>query len=399
MSRLMQGTTWIIALTVLAGCGGSHSVAPAGPSRPSVSATVQVLGKTPIAAAYEAVGTIRAKTSSDIQSKATGHITAVHVKEGDVVTAGQLLLEIDDRDVLAQVQRAEAALREAQQACQEVASSAQAAIHAKTAAEASGALALATYQRYKGLVDQKAVSRQAFDEANSRWLGAEAEAARAGDMASSVQARRGEVEARVEQAQAEVSSAKTALSYTRITAPFAGVITHKSADVGDLASPGAALLELEDTQHYRLESLVDEAHVGGIHSGDAVPVVLDALGGVTVDGVVAELVPSADAASRTSVVKIDLPANPAIRSGLFGRALFAKAKKETLVVPLTSVIHQGQLTGVYVVGDDQIARLRLITTGKRYGEAVEALSGLNSGERIVTTHADQVTDGCVVQNG
>jgi multidrug efflux pump subunit AcrA (membrane-fusion protein) len=345
------------------------------------------------------VGTIRAKTSSAIQSKATGHITAIHVKEGDVVEAGQALLEIDDRDVMAQVQRAEAALREAQQSRQEVASSAQAALHAKSAAEASGSLALATYERYKGLVDKKAVSRQAFDEASSRWRGAEAETARANDMASSVQARSGEVEARVEQARAEVSAAKTALSYTKITAPFAGVVTRKSADIGDLAAPGAPLLELEDTQQYRLESLVDEAHVSGIHTGDSVTIALDALGGTVVTATVAELVPAADAASRTFVVKIDLPKDAKIRSGMFGRALFSGAQRSALTVPATAVVQQGQLTGVYVVGDDQIARLRLVTTGKRYGDVVEALSGLSVGERVVTNHTEQITDGCMVQNG
>jgi len=399
MSHSIRTFTVGFVVAVLAGCGGHKESATAVPSTPRVNAPLLEIAKAPIATRYEAIGTIRAKTSSSIQSKATGHIIAFHVHEGDAVKAGQLLLELDDRDVAARVQGAEAALREAQQARDEIASVAQAAVHARTAAEASGSLAAATYERYKGLVDKNAVSRQAFDEATSRRLGAEAEVARASDMASSVQARRGEVEARIERAQADLTAAKTAMTYTRITAPYAGVVTRKAADIGDLAAPGMPLLELDDPAVFRLEAVVDEAHASRIRMGDAVAVALDALDGDTVTGAVTELAPTADTASRSFVVKIDLPNDPKIRTGMFGRAQFAGAEQQLLTIPAGAIVRHGQLTTVYVVGDDNIARLRLITTGRTYGNTIEALSGLSAGERIVASNLTKVTDGCVVDNG
>ncbi|MBI5095283.1 MAG: efflux RND transporter periplasmic adaptor subunit [Candidatus Hydrogenedentes bacterium] len=398
MPRLIHLAVAASVLIALPSCGGSHK-APGSPDRPSVIAPVTVVTKTTVATTYEAVGTIRSTSSSAIQSKAVGHITALRVKEGDTVQAGQILIELDDRDAVAQVQRAEAALKEAQDSRQAAAGSVRAAMHAKTAAEASGTLAQATFQRYKGLVDRQAVSKQAFDEASARWRGAEAEAAQAGDVAVSVQARASEAEALVAQAAAELSAAKTLLTYTQIAAPFAGVVTRKSVAVGDLAAPGVPLLEIEDTRLYRLEALVDEARVSAIKPGDTVSVTLDAIAGA-ISGTVAEVVPAADSASRTFLIKVDLPPRPEIRSGMFGRASFGAAQKAALTVPAAALVQQGQLTGVYVVGaENSEARLRLITVGKRYGDTVEVLSGLSAGDRVVMGNTAQVTEGCVIQNG
>jgi multidrug efflux pump subunit AcrA (membrane-fusion protein) len=395
----MKRVVALIALTVVSASMGCHGspVAPIAP--PEVKATVATLAKTPVDIWYEAVGTVRAKTSSTIQSKVMGHVTAVHVKEGDLVQPSQVLVEIDDRETLAQVQRAEGGLREAQETRQEVEKAILAAGHAKTAAEAGDALALATYERFKALAEKQAVSRQAFDEARAKQEEAAAESARAGEMALSVQAKRGEADARIEQAQAELTNARTFLSYTKIVAPFAGIVTRKTVDVGDLAAPGAVLLEVEDTGQYRLEALVDEALVRRAKQGDKAPVVLDGLGAEELPGTVAEIVPSADPASRTFVVKIDLPQEPSVKSGMFGRARFSMGQKETLTVPVSAIVQRGQLTGVYVVGGDNVARLRLVTIGKRYGDRIEALSGLQPGERIAADNVEQVVDGCVVPQG
>jgi RND family efflux transporter MFP subunit len=187
------------------------------------------------------------------------------------------------------------------------------------------------------------------------------------------------------------------LSYTKITAPFAGVVTRKTVDAGDLAGPGVPLLEIEDQQQYRLEALVNEDQIASVKAGAPVPVKLDALGGQELPGTVSEIVPAADSSSRSFVVKIDLPRDPAIKSGLFGRARFSVDQKEVLTIPASAVVQRGQLTGVYVAGDDNVARLRLITIGKRHGDQYEALSGLDAGERIVTDGVERVNDGGAVQ--
>lgn len=397
MIRVIKDVVVFFLLISLINCGRSSISPPDSKERQIAKASVTSLTKTPLNIYYEAVGTIRSKTSSTIQSKATGHVLAVHVKEGDLVQPGQMLVEIDDREALSQIKRAENAVLEAQHIRQEVENSVQAAVQAKKAAEAGVALAQATYDRFKGMVDKQAVSRQAFDEASAKWKEATAEAAQAGEMLLSAQAKRAETDARIEQAKAELSTAQTILSFTKVTAPFAGIVTSKTVDVGDLAAPGAPLLQIENTQQYRLESLVDEALVQKVKQGDKVPVILDALGSRELSGIVAEIVPSAESASRSFVVKIDLPQTPTVKSGMYGRARFAMGEKEGLTVPASSIVQRGQLSGVYVVGRDNVARLQLITTGKRYGEQVEVLSGLDPGVKIVVDNIGQVTDGCIIQ--
>jgi multidrug efflux pump subunit AcrA (membrane-fusion protein) len=108
---------------------------------------------------------------------------------------------------------------------------------------------------------------------------------------------------------------------------------------------------------------------------------------------VIEIAPAADPASRSYTVKIDLPPSPPMRSGLFGSARFIVGRKDVLTVPDKSIVRRGQLTGVYAVDGEGVARLRLIKTGKGYGDRMEVLSGLTDGERIVIDGVGNVTDG------
>ncbi|MBI2435513.1 MAG: efflux RND transporter periplasmic adaptor subunit, partial [Candidatus Hydrogenedentes bacterium] len=372
---------WVVPV-VLTACG-QHEAADSAAAGPEIAAQVVTVQASDIAASYEAVGTVRAKVSSVLQSKVTGYVSAVQVKEGDAVTAGQVLVELDNREAAAELRRAESALQEAQQARREVDSAVQAAVQAKNAAEAGASIAQTTFKRYKALAEKEVVSRQAFDEASARWTAAAAEAARAGEMVTSSHARRSEADARVAQAEAALVGAQTMQSYSAIVAPFAGVITRKMVEVGNLAAPGAPLLEMEDPRQYRLEALVDEANAHGVVPGVRVKVMLDAPEAQELDGTVAELVTAADPASRTFLVKVDLPAGVAARSGTFGRAQFAGSGKACLTAPASAVVERGQLSGVFVVAQDGVARWRIITVGKRFGEAVEVLSGLEAGERIV----------------
>ncbi|MFZ0795731.1 MAG: hypothetical protein WAM65_18340, partial [Candidatus Korobacteraceae bacterium] len=102
---------------------------------------------------------------------------------------------------------------------------------------------------------------------------------------------------------------------------------------------------------------------------------------------------AADPASRTFTVKLDLPPNPQIRSGLFGRARFPHGQREAILIPQTALLHRGQLDATYIVGKDAIANLRYVTLGKPDGADVEVLSGLDSGERIVAQPGDGELSG------
>lgn len=180
---------------------------------------------------------------------------------------------------------------------------------------------------------------------------------------------------------------------TTLRASFDGVVTQKTADPGMLATPGTPLLVIENTRSYRLEVSVDEGEIHWVRLGQATEVSLEVPGGGTLRGQVTEIVPTADASSRTFTVKIQLPADSRIRSGLFGRAWFPRGERQALRVPRNAIIERGQLEAVYVIGSDGIATLCYVTLGKPSGAQVEVLSGLAAGERIVATPASQELAG------
>ncbi len=395
MANWMWGMMLVVSV-LLGGCGREPEPREI-PHKAPVSANTAVVEKGMIPIPYDAVGTVQSKASSVIQSMMTGHITAIHVKEGDAVETGALLVEIDNREALAQAQKAQSALDEAQRALETVEKSASAAQQAQAAAAAKKELARTDLERVKQLVSQNAASRQKLDEAEAQFKAASASHQEASDTAGSYLSKKAEVTARIEQAKAEIENVQVALSYAQVKAPISGIVTHKAADVGDLASPGVVLLELEDSQSYRLEALVDEAQVHRVHMGDPVPVTLDALGSEPLKGTVGQILPSAEQNTRTFIVKVDLPSNGSLRSGMFGRARFSAGEKSALLLPSPAVVVRGQLTGVYAVGADNIARWRLITAGKTFDGKTEVLSGLNAGETVAVEPLDAVSDGTPIQ--
>jgi multidrug efflux pump subunit AcrA (membrane-fusion protein) len=349
---------------------------------------------------YEAAATVRSKTTSVLSSRIMGYILAIHVKEGDRVQAGQLLMEIENREAAAQLRKAQAGLREAQEMLRETERLIQASESAKTAAEAEQSLAASTFNRYEALLERKSVSQQEFDEVQARYRGKTAEAERIKEMLRSMQARKEQVLARIDQAKAEISQAQVYVDYGRIQSPLHGIVTRKQAEVGSLAAPGGPLLTLEDDARYRLEAMVEESKLGKIRLGDSVRVTINALGDQEWTGRVGEVQPTADPASRSSLVKIDLPESlikkapgRILRSGLYGKARFAVGKKEIIAIPHKAIFQRGQLLQVFVVDSSQMARLRLIKTGKIYGERIEVLSGLGEGEKIIMEGVERVNDG------
>jgi membrane fusion protein, multidrug efflux system len=346
---------------------------------------------------YEATGTVRSKTTTALSSKVMGSVTALRVREGDRVRAGQIVVEIDNRDAAAQLQKAQAGLRETQEAAAEVEQAINAAQAAKAGAEANRKLAASTFARYQTLLERKSVSPQEFDEVRARNQIAEAEAERADRMLQTLVAKRRQVQARADQARADITSAQVHAGYARIAAPISGVVTSKQVEVGATATPGAPLLTIEDDSRYRLEAAVDESQIGRVRLRQRAMVRVDALGGEELSGRVAEIVPAADPASRSYAVRIDLPARQGLRSGLYGAARFTTGERRAITVPGKAVVERGQLVGVFVVDAGGVARLRLVKTGRATGDRVEILSGLSEGERVVVGGAERVSDGSRVQ--
>jgi RND family efflux transporter MFP subunit len=356
-----------LAVVLAGGLGGCSSDRQPTPPAPETVRNVSVLSvqRVDVPDLLEAVGTVRALQTGQLASQTMGNIVEVRVHEGDRVQRGQVLAVVDDAQPRATVDRATAAESAAQQ---EVAAS-----------ESELALGESTLKRYQTLYDKKSVSPQEFDEVKARYQAALAHR----DMTRAGQA----------QAQAALAQAHTSLSYTRILAPFDGVITEKKADPGTLASPGLAIFTLEALGHYRLEAAVNENDLRYIHMGESVPVVVDALEDTALKGKVTQIVPAADPGSRSFLVKVDLPTDTRLRSGLFGRVQFSRGKQLSLLIPQTAVVERGQLQGVYVLDQNKVASLRYVTLGKSAGPVVEVLAGLQEGERLVAKPGDRDLNG------
>lgn len=354
----------MVLVLALAACSSSK---PANTATPETVAGVNLVTveRATVPDYVEAVGTVRAIQSAQLASQVMGTITAISVHEGDRVRRGQVLVSIDAAQQHAAYQSASAGLTTSDQVI--------------AAADADYALADATMKRYQMLYDKKSVSPQEYDEVKAKLAAA--------------QARRDAAHAGRTQAEAAVSEASTSVGFTRIRAPFDGVITSKLVDAGTLAAPGVPLLIIDDPSRFRLEVQLDERQIAAAHLGAHVPVEIDALGSQPITGTVVQVVPASDPSSRSFTVKIELPANQALRSGLFGRALFPLGQRQAILVPQNSLLRRGQLDGIYVIGSDGIVGLRYITLGKPSGDGVEVLSGLGNGERIVAQPGERELGG------
>jgi len=315
--------------------------------------------------ALEAVGTMRAAQTSTLASQMMGTLVEVRVHEGDRVQQGQVLAVIDDSQPRAALDRANAADAASRQQL--------------SAADSELALAESTLKRFQTLFEKKSVSPQEFDEIKARQQAA--------------LARRDMARADQEQAKAAIAQAITALEYTRIRAPFDGVITEKKADTGTLAAPGMPIFTLEDTRRYRLEASINESDLTFVRIGQPVPVLIDALGTETLPGKVVQIVPAADPGSRSFLIKVELPADSRLRSGLFGRAQFSHGERRALLVPQTAVVERGQMQGVFLLDQNKIAALHYITLGKPSHDQVEVLAGLQDGDWLVARPGTLELDG------
>ena len=396
----------IVSLAMMiASCGKKEeAVVDKSAPVPIQGVKIETVKASPVAEDYEAVGTVRSKTTTVLSSKTMGNILAVHVHEGDHARIGQLLIEIDDRDTRAQLQKTQAGLREVQDAQAEIDQNIRAAESAKEAAEAGRSLAAATFKRYSNLLEEKSVSQQEFDEVQAKLRIAETEVDRAGRMIEALAAKKSQVFAKMDQAKADIAGAQVHVGYGRITSPMNGIVISKQAEVGLLASPGVPLLVLEDPSHYRLEVSVEESILKKIHLGTAAQISIDALGPRMLSGEVAEIVPTSDPASRSSTAKIDLfdekgeiGSVRGLRSGLYGKARFSVGQKQTIQIPQKAILQRGQLVSVLVVDPSDVIRLRLIKTGKAYGERMEVLSGINDGDRILVEGLEKAKEGDRVQ--
>ncbi|HEX9047198.1 MAG TPA: efflux RND transporter periplasmic adaptor subunit [Verrucomicrobiae bacterium] len=323
----------LAGVALLMGCHRASESAP--PELPPVTVHLQAVTRQPVQSTEDVVGTVRPKLSAAIEAKISGRIVQMLVVPGQLVTNGELLVQLDAHEIQARYDQARAVRQQAE----------------------------SDLKRAADLMQQQILSAAEFDAAQSKFRVADAAA----------------------------NEAETLLGYTRITAAFDGVITRKLADVGDLAMPGKTLLQMENPQALRLEADVPEALLGNLKLGDKLTVSIASVAG-EIAGTVAEMSPAADPNSRTFLVKLDLPNAAGLRSGQFGRVVVPVGETEAIRIPAAAVVQRGQMEMVFIAANDR-AQMRLVKTGRHLGDDVEIVSGLDAGEKFVLDAPANLVDG------
>lgn len=303
----------------------------------------------------ELAGSVGSASVSHISSRLMGQVLEVRAGEGDSVEKGALLVVLDGRELEAKVRQAEGALGQAR---------------------AQFELASVTLGRYEKLLAEKAISHQEYDQvvAGERVAG---------------QA--------VAQAESAVEEARTWLAFTEIRSPVSGRVVSKKTDPGSMASPGMPILSIEPEGGYRIELPVDVSLWNRIGAGTALQVAVEAAG-FSGTVVVNEVVPTIDPASRTFIVRADLPDGRAFRSGQYVRAKVTVGARKAIAVPASALVRRGQLDGVYAVDPRSgNASFRIVRVGREFeGGRVEVLSGLTPGDLVVTGGTEHARDGAVI---
>lgn len=365
-------------LVLLWGCGdkkeiGTGQAVPRGVGVEVVAARgVPMLGR--------ASGVVEARTRAVVAAQVMGVVRQAPVFVGQMVQAGQVLVVLDSQQLAAGVSQAEGARLEARSAV----------LESLAAIEAAGSqleLARSTRARLAALYERKSLAQQEMDEADGRVKQAEAALAMA-------RARRTQGEARIAQADQAVVAASSQKGYATLVAPFAGVVTEKSVEVGAMAVPGAPLLTLERVGGFRVALQVDEKQAAGLRVGTPLAVRIE--NGAEMALKVTEIMPSIDAATRSLTVKADLPAVRELRSGAFAVGEWVIGQKEVLSVAAHAVRQSGQLQMVFVV-DGGKARSRMVSLGEVSGGRREVLSGLALGEKVVVGLSDGIYDGVPIE--
>lgn len=376
--RLQMWMGLIAAGVTIAGCGGADERA-AQKVESVQGLRLQKLQLQNIPDELEAPGSVIAVSTAQVAARTMGTVLQVTAREGDTVKRGQLLAQLDERELTARRNAAQAASQGA------TAGVAQ-ATKAMAAAQAQADVMRKTFDRYSYLKEQKSVSPQEFDEISAKQQAAQAnlEQSKAGLH---------QAEAGALQAESEARAAENVASYARIVAPFDGRVIRRTVEPGSLVSPGMPLFVVEDTTRYQLEATLPADALAGVRKNAAARVQLDALPDKSLVGKVAEIEAGADPASHTLKTRVDLPKEAGVQSGMFGRAFFVQGEKRALVVNSDALIHRGQLTGIYVVDDTGLVHWRVVTLGKPSADQVEVLSGLNAGEVVVLNPGSQELDG------
>jgi RND family efflux transporter MFP subunit len=324
-----------IAVLQLSGCRGEEKSEQRQTAEPAQKVSVAQAVEVNAARQVEIMGSIEAVEQAEIAAKVSGNIAAMPVILGSKVEKGDLLAEINAGEISARMRQAKAQLEQTKRNLDR-----EKKLLQKNAA---------TPEAVKSLEDTLRIATAAYEEAG------------------------------------------TMLEYTRIIAPFSGLVTGKLANVGDLATPGTPLLQLENESRLQVIANIPESMILKITRGDRLSIYVPPAD-LHIVGTVAEVAPTADHFSRTAPIKIDIPTDAKLRSGQFARVSLAADAARTITVPPEALLTFGQIESVFVVADGR-ARLRLVRSGAMEEKGAEILTGLKAGETVVVKGNRQLVDG------
>lgn len=343
-----------VAAALMLSCG-NHEAETVKPDRSPVSASLVKVEVDSEARPIEVTGFVMPDRETFLSSRAMGPVVAVHIAAGDRVNDGDTLLEIQQDLSHGQLAQAQGA---------------------KAQAEAALSLAKRNYERFQKLFEKESCSELELDMARMQFE---------------------QAKGAVEQASGAVSAAGSVADESLVKAPFDAVVVEKMVNLGDLCAPGRPLVRLQSMTGRKIWLTVRESDVGFVRIGQELPITIDSkpeLGELT--GRVTEIVPAADMATHTFMVKVDLDADQ-LMSGISGRGVIPGDRRQHLYVPVSAVYQAGGLSLVTVVDAQNLARTRAVTLGKESGDKVEVLTGLTGGDRVVRELKAPISDGTQIQ--
>jgi RND family efflux transporter MFP subunit len=317
-----------------------------------------------IGAQLTVVGNLIGEQTVDVVPRTGGRLVSVNVKLGDAVRRGQLLAKIEDFEIIEQVKQAQASMEVAKATIRQ--------------READLKVAELNFERSKNLFGRQLLAKQALDDAESRYLAAQAQL----DLAR----------AQSSQTSARLDELQINLGNTRITSPVDGFVGRRNADPGAWVSQNAPVVSVVEISRLRLQAAVVEKDLRFVGIGDPAIVEVDAYPGDRFNGRVARVSPVLDPATRTATMEVEIPnTGNRLRPGMYARVqLTIEEHTGVIVVPKLAVVDFEGKRGVWQPGDDNKAQFLPVTLGIEDGERVEITTGLKAGDRFVTEGAGAV---------
>jgi RND family efflux transporter MFP subunit len=342
----------ILSALLLGGCGQKEAKVA---DERAINVQVKTIETKSLRPFIETIGSLKAFEQVVVSSEIEGILKTANVEEGTFVSRGSLLATIEDRDYASELRRVEAALRQA---------------------DATLANAKAEHGRKETLYREELVTRQQFDDVVTRLALAEAE---------------------VDRAKEALAIARERYSKTRILAPMAGFISEKKISQGEFVRNGTPLYVLVQIDPLKLLFTVSEKDIGKLKVGQDVQFLVDSYPGREFKGRVSIIYPTMDDRTRTLQVEARA-ANPErlLKPGLFAKVILYTAEaRDTVVVPVTSILYEGKNMKVYVVDGDR-ARLRNVKLGSKYDDLMEVVEGIKGGEILVVAGQQNLAEGAKV---